>query len=38
MSLKRLLRRVRACTICEAALPLGARPILQPVLLCPLWP
>jgi uracil-DNA glycosylase len=29
MSLKRLLREVRACTICEAALPLGARPILQ---------
>jgi uracil-DNA glycosylase len=29
MSLKRLLRRVRACTICEAALPLGARPVLQ---------
>ncbi|WP_395715151.1 uracil-DNA glycosylase family protein [Reyranella sp.] len=29
MSLKRLLRRVRACAICETALPLGARPILQ---------
>jgi uracil-DNA glycosylase len=29
MSLKRLLHRVRACTICEAALPLGARPVLQ---------
>ena len=29
MSLKRLLQRVRACTVCAAALPLGARPVLQ---------
>lgn len=29
MTLKRLLRQVRACTICEAGLPLGARPVLQ---------
>lgn len=29
MPLKRLLSEVRACTICETALPLGARPILQ---------
>jgi len=29
MSLKRLLREVRACRICEAELPLGARPIVQ---------
>lgn len=29
MSLERLLRRVRACTVCEAVLPLGARPVLQ---------
>lgn len=29
MSLKGLLRDVRACAICEAELPLGARPVLQ---------
>lgn len=29
MSLKRLLRDVRACQICSAALPLGPRPVLQ---------
>lgn len=29
MPLTRLLHRVRACTVCEAALPLGARPVLQ---------
>jgi uracil-DNA glycosylase len=29
MPLKRLLRHVRACTICDAAQPLGARPVLQ---------
>jgi uracil-DNA glycosylase len=29
MSLKGLLRDVRACAICETGLPLGARPILQ---------
>jgi uracil-DNA glycosylase len=29
MSLKRLLRDVRACAICEGALPFGARPVLQ---------
>jgi uracil-DNA glycosylase len=29
MSLKNLLRDVRACAICEAALPLGARPVLH---------
>jgi uracil-DNA glycosylase len=29
MSLKSLLRRVRACVLCEAALPFGARPVLQ---------
>ena len=29
MSLRSLLCDVRACTVCEAALPLGARPILQ---------
>ena len=29
MSLKSLLRDVRACAICEAGLPLGARPVLQ---------
>ena len=29
MSLKRLLREVRACRICEAELPLGARPVVQ---------
>ena len=29
MSLKGLLRDVRACAICEAGLPLGARPVLQ---------
>jgi uracil-DNA glycosylase len=29
MPLKRLLRQVRACTICKADLPLGARPVLQ---------
>ena len=29
MSLKRLLREVRACQICLAALPLGPRPVLQ---------
>jgi hypothetical protein len=29
MSLKRLLREVRACRICEAELPLGPRPVVQ---------
>ena len=29
MSLKRLLRDVRSCTVCQAALPFGARPVLQ---------
>lgn len=29
MSLTRILREVRACRICEAELPLGARPVLQ---------
>ena len=29
MSLKRLLREVRACRICEADLPFGPRPVLQ---------
>jgi uracil-DNA glycosylase len=29
MSLKSLLRDVRACVICEAALPFGAQPVLQ---------
>lgn len=29
MPLNRLLHRVRACTLCVPALPLGARPILQ---------
>jgi uracil-DNA glycosylase len=29
MSLKRLLRDVRACRICEAELPLGPRPVVQ---------
>ena len=29
MSLKRLLRDVRACRICEADLPLGPRPVVQ---------
>jgi uracil-DNA glycosylase len=29
MTLKGLLRDVRACVLCEAALPLGARPVLQ---------
>ena len=29
MTLNRLLRRVRACTLCVPGLPLGARPILQ---------
>ena len=29
MSLKRLLREVRACRICEAKLPLGPRPVVQ---------
>jgi uracil-DNA glycosylase len=29
MSLKSLLRGVRACVLCEAALPFGARPVLQ---------
>jgi uracil-DNA glycosylase len=29
MSLKRLLYHVRACTVCDAVLPLGARPVLQ---------
>jgi len=29
MSLKRILREVRACRICEAELPLGPRPIVQ---------
>jgi uracil-DNA glycosylase len=29
MSLPRLLRRVRACTVCAAGLPLGPRPVLQ---------
>ena len=29
MSLKSLLREARACTVCQAALPLGARPVLQ---------
>lgn len=29
MSLKRLLREVRACRTCEAVLPLGPRPIVQ---------
>lgn len=29
MSLKLLLHRVRACSLCEADLPLGAHPILQ---------
>ena len=29
MSVKALLREVRACTVCSGALPLGARPILQ---------
>lgn len=29
MSLEHLLHRVRACTVCAAALPLGARPVVQ---------
>jgi uracil-DNA glycosylase len=29
MSLKSLLREARACTVCQAVLPLGARPVLQ---------
>ena len=29
MSLKRILREVRACRICEAELPLGPRPVVQ---------
>jgi uracil-DNA glycosylase len=29
MSLKRLLREVQACRICEAKLPLGPRPVVQ---------
>lgn len=29
MPLNRLLREVRACTVCQADLPLGARPVLQ---------
>ena len=29
MSLKRMLREVRACRICEAELPLGPRPVVQ---------
>ena len=29
MSLKRLLREVRACRICEAELPFGPRPVVQ---------
>jgi uracil-DNA glycosylase len=29
MALKRLLREVRACRICEADLPFGPRPVLQ---------
>ena len=29
MSLTRLLREVRACQVCAAHLPLGARPVLQ---------
>jgi uracil-DNA glycosylase len=29
MSLNELLREVRACTVCQAALPLGARPVVQ---------
>ncbi|MGI8568142.1 MAG: uracil-DNA glycosylase family protein [Methylocella sp.] len=29
MSLKRILREVRACRICETELPLGPRPVLQ---------
>ncbi len=29
MALKRLLREVRACRICEAHLPLGPRPVVQ---------
>jgi uracil-DNA glycosylase len=29
MSLKRILRDVRACRICEAELPLGPRPVVQ---------
>jgi uracil-DNA glycosylase len=29
MSLKNLLRDVRACTVCQAALPLGPRPVVQ---------
>ncbi|HEY4892912.1 MAG TPA: uracil-DNA glycosylase family protein, partial [Reyranella sp.] len=29
MSLNSLLREARACTVCQAALPLGARPVLQ---------
>jgi uracil-DNA glycosylase len=29
VSLKSLLREVRACTVCQSALPLGARPVLQ---------
>ena len=29
MSLMGLLREVRACTLCQAALPLGARPVVQ---------
>jgi uracil-DNA glycosylase len=29
MPLNRLLREVRACTVCAADLPLGARPVLQ---------
>ena len=28
-SLESLLREARACTVCQAALPLGARPVLQ---------
>jgi hypothetical protein len=29
MSLKRVLRDVRSCRICEAQLPLGPRPVVQ---------
>lgn len=29
MSLRNLLREVRACTVCQAALPLGPRPVVQ---------
>lgn len=29
MSLRNLLREVRACSVCSAMLPLGARPVLQ---------